>query len=141
MGKHLKAEQLEKIVEIITEWDGKITWNDILDISEEVTGHRFSRPALNAHDDILTAYQANQTADHDARRKQKGRRPKSQALLAAEARIEKLKARNEYLQKINDQLNEKFLIWLSNAVKKNLTETDLEGTGRLSTIDRGRTED
>ncbi len=141
MAKHITSEDVEEIVEKINAWQGKITWKDVEDLCVEVTGHTKTSVALRAHDDILTAYEENKETDHKARSKHKGTRPKSQALLAAEARIAKLQKNNAFLKRLNAQLNEKFLIWAANASKKHLTEADLEGYGHLPFIDRGATEE
>ena len=140
-NKQLTPEDVAEIVEKINAWQFKITWKDIEGLCVEVTGHTKTSVALRAHDDILTAYEDNKETDHEARSKNKGTRPKSQALLAAEARIAKLEKEKAFLKRLNAQLNEKFLVWAANASKKHLTEADLEGHGHLPIIDRGATEE
>ena len=141
MARHLRLKDVPNIINEINAFDGKITWDDVIDIIEEETGIRYKDyRALYKHDDIVTAYNENHArVERDAGRPQ-GTRKKSAEVRLLEARIEKLKAEKQYLESINTQLNEKFLIWAHNAASKKLTEADLEGSGRLPLVDRGKTE-
>lgn len=141
MAKHLQPKHVQGIVNEINAFDGKITWDDVLDIIEEETSIRYKDyRGLYKHDDIVTAYKENHIRDEKGVKNHQGSRKKSAEVRKLEERIEKLKAEKQFLESINAQLNEKFLIWAHNAASKKLTEADLEGSGHLPLIDRQPTE-
>ena len=70
MAKHLQPKHVPGIVNEINAFDGKITWDDVLDIIEEETGIRYKDyRALYKHDDIVTAYKENHIRDEKGGKK------------------------------------------------------------------------
>lgn len=122
--RRLSDDDCSQIARLISSFRGIITWDDVIDLGEEVTGLRYTRQSLEKKDDIRTAY--------DVVRKHIGqdkaghsKKQKSKELVLAEERIAKLVSENKLLEAINAQLREQFVVWAENARKRGLSEADL----------------
>lgn len=114
MARHLTDTDIESICEMITGWDPKtpLTWREIESAVEGRLGHRYTRQALEKRERIKTAYMVrNNVLKNLPERSPRG----SVELLAAQARIDSLKAENERLKVENERLLAQFVRWLYNA--------------------------
>lgn len=136
MAKHLKAADVDAIVDIIRGWPTeKLTWENICEAAAKVIGKTPTRQTLNAHATIKDAYTARKTG-----LKVHGPRDAMPSSLAAAAqRIARLKTENDELSKKNDALLEQFSKWQYNAYKHGMKEHQLNAD--FPRIDRERTED
>lgn len=136
MARHLTDANIETICEMITGWDTKtpLTWREIESAVEGRLGHRYTRQALEKRERIKTAY----TTRSNVLKNLPERSPRgSVELLAAQARIDSLKAENERLKVENERLLAQFVRWLYNATAAGLTKETLNAA--LSWIDREKT--
>lgn len=135
MAKHLSRSDIQKVVNLIREWDEqKITWPAICEVVEPHIGRRPTRQTLNAHEAIVEAYQAKKAA-----LKNEGvakRRPAS--LTIAASRIANLEAEVRELKEQNRLYKQMFTVWQYNAYKRGLSESQLNEP--LPRVDRERTD-
>jgi hypothetical protein len=136
MARHLTDAAIETICEMIDGWDPQtpLTWREIESAVEGRLGHRYTRQALEKRERIKTAYTVrNNVLRNLPERSLRG----SVELLAAQARIDSLKAENERLKIENERLLAQFARWVYNASLHGLDKEQLNAP--LSKIDRERT--
>lgn len=135
MAKHLKAADIDAIVDIIRGWPTeKLTWESICEAAGKVIGKTPTRQTLNAHAPIKDAY----TAKKSGVKVHGPRTAMPSSLAAAAQRIAHLRTENDELTKKNNALLEQFAKWQYNAYKHGLKEHQLNA--ELPRIDRERTE-
>lgn len=133
MSRHLNEHDIERIVELLDGWKGKLTWELLCDACERTINTRPTRQTLAKFQRIAGAYKAV---------KERGREEVESlsippSLNAAAQRIERLTRENERLKRENNELLEQFVVWQYNAHVKGLSEHDLNQG--LPGIDRGQT--
>lgn len=135
MAKHLDNRDINAIVNLIRGWqDEKLTWSAICESAEPLVGKLPTRQSLNAHEAIVTAYQAKKGV-------LKTRGPKKPHLAnmnVAAARIAKLESEIDELKEVNRRYKQRFIIWQYNAYKHGMKEYQLNAP--LPKIDRERTD-
>jgi hypothetical protein len=123
--KHARAERrnlndtdILTILGIIDGWQGKLTYESLLDVIGAQLNHRFSRQAISAHARINSAIKNRKES-----LKNGGdiRQVKSVELQKALEKINRLEAENKRLTKENDDLLTQFTRWAINAHNKGLT--------------------
>lgn len=134
----LSREDSLRIAALIANFRGRITWDDVVALGEEVTGLTYSKPTLWGRDCIRLAYDRSNGKNQPGPKK-RTRRPKSKELSTVEDRLAKTKKVLEEKDALIAQLTEQFLVWAENARKRGVTEADLNA--ELPMVDRGRTED
>lgn len=135
MAKHLTANDVEVVVNLIRGWnEGKLTWDAICDSSAQLIGKRPSRQSLNANQNIKDAYLAKKKGHKVG--VSKPSQPSS--LEVASQRIDNLQAKVYELEEKNRVLLERLVKWQYNAYKYGLQEHQLNEP--LPNIDRERTE-
>jgi hypothetical protein len=119
-GDRLAKDDVDRIVAELEGWSKpKITWRAVvLRVGAALKGRRFSRQALENHDEIYRAYAEAK------RRLRKGLPPAKRKPVAE--RIAALQDANRRLRVENDVLLEMFVTWLQNAQKHGLREEQLE---------------
>ncbi|RUV68243.1 hypothetical protein EOA50_28440 [Mesorhizobium sp. M1A.F.Ca.IN.020.30.1.1] len=121
----LSPDDIDRIVNLLTSWNGKLTWDLLVDKVTAVLGRPYSRQALDAHDSIKIAF------DLAKERVRKGKRASpvspdiSPELATALERVETLRAEVAVLKQQRDGFLETFAVWLYNARNRGLTERDL----------------
>ncbi|MCG9065464.1 hypothetical protein LH425_10495 [Laribacter hongkongensis] len=117
-GKNLTDDAIEQIVRLLDGWQGKLTWEALIDAIVTRLHCKYTRQALHKHERIRVAY---------AMRKQtlgKGQQATVQSAsgLPADAivKIARLEAENQRLEAENQRLLEQFVVWAYNAHTRGL---------------------
>jgi hypothetical protein len=119
-GDRLAKDDVDRIVAELEGWSKpKITWRAVvLRVGAALKGRRFSRQALENHDEIYRAYAGAK------QRLRKGLPPAKRKPVAE--RIAALQDANRGLRAENDRLIEKFVRWEINAQKHGVRPEQLE---------------
>lgn len=133
MARHLNEHDIERIVELLDGWKGKLTWKLLCDACERTINIRPTRQTLAKFQRIVGAYKAVK----ESGREEVEALSIPPVLSIAAQRIERLTRENERLKRENTELLEQFVVWQYNAHAKGLTEHDLNQV--LPGIDRGQT--
>jgi len=135
LAKHLENKDILAIVNLIRGWpEEKLTWSAICKAAEPLVGKLPTRQSLNAHEAIVTAYQAKKEA-------LKGRgtqKPRPASLNIAAARIANLESEIVELKEENRRYKQQFVIWQYNAYKHGMKEHQLNVS--MPKIDRERSD-
>lgn len=121
-AKNLGDADIEGIVGILDGWDGKLTWETLIEVIELRKRVRYTRQALNQHLRIKQAFQLTKERISGSPRAVTNV-PKG--LSAAEAtvvleRFRRLEAENARLKLENERLLEQFVVWAYNASTRGL---------------------
>ena len=122
----LSQERIDAICEIIRDWQGRLTWDDLCQAYEQKTGFLYTRAALNNHIPIKAAYERYCKEPTPVER--------DKELSASKRRVLKLKAKVAELETIRDTLLERLSRWAVNAAERGLDEDFLNRP--LDLIDR-----
>jgi type I restriction-modification system DNA methylase subunit len=118
MARNITDKDIEKILSIIDGWQGKLTYEKLIDAAERPLLHRYTRQALHAHPRIREAIKLRKRLLKDSpEQPQVG----SFELQKAIERIARLEAENQRLKQEVDQLLSQFARWASNAHSKGLS--------------------
>lgn len=132
---NLTYERVERIVAIILEWDGVITWDKLIAAVADRFGQTYTRQALARYADISDVFRLQKSRLKMTPRKD--RRARSPELDAALARAERANRELELLKAQNAALIEQFVRWTYNANMRGLTEAVLNTP--LPKVDRDKT--
>lgn len=113
-AKNLTTANIEKIVNILDGWTGRLTWDLLIDDIAKRTFARYTRQALHKHARIQDAFNLRKVALSSERQpaRKKATTPEVQILLD---KIDRLTAENERLDSENSRLLEQFVRWAHNA--------------------------
>ena len=136
----LTDTEVDKIVNLLTTWQGKLSWELLLRRVRPLLGRDFTRQGLDKQQSISIAFkQAKDRTRIRAKKAPAGGDPDlPPELAAAQRRIENLLAEVELLRAQKDQLLERFGTWLYNARSRGLSEIDLNSP--LPPVDRDKSE-
>ena len=134
MAKHLREADVERVVELLDGWTGKLTWESLSYACASWIGTTPTRQTLASFSRIQGAYRACKQRLKDESQVV----PTPPTLKAAGDRIARLEREKERLQRENRGLLEQFVVWQYNAHIRGLSDKDLNQP--LPTIDRGRTD-
>jgi hypothetical protein len=131
--------EIDKIVQLLTSWTGKLSWDLLRQRVNVLLGRTFTRQGLDKQEIISTAFQ-------QAKDRLRGRPKTSEAkedgvspeLAAARRRIDNLVAEIEVFKSERDRFLEKFATWLYNARSRGISEFDLNTP--LPAVDRDSSE-
>lgn len=134
-ARNLDDRTIEKIVQILDGWSGKLSWDLFVVAIAKVTHITYTRQALNNHARIKDAFTGRKS-------ELTGRSPKSldskpPELKLALQRIIRLQAENERLNRENNNLLNQFIRWAYNASTRNLSKEFLDQP--LPGVNRDRT--
>lgn len=121
----LSDHDIDSIVNILTGWRGKLTWELLVDKVAAVLGRPFTRQGLDYHAAIKRAFTLAKT------RLRKGKHATPQSpdtsveLAIAVDRVDVLQAEVTLLKQERNALLETFATWLYNARNRGLSERDL----------------
>jgi hypothetical protein len=111
---NLDLDRVERIVEIIRGWRGRLTWQALCNEIKRQTGDLYTRQALSKHVPIQAAYDAYQRKPMPAE--------SDKSLSRAEKRIRTLQLKISELEQVRSVLLERFARWAVNAAEAGLTE-------------------
>lgn len=121
-AKNLGDSSIEAIVDVLDGWDGKLTWDLLIEVIKSRLQVQYTRQALNQHLRIKQAFQLTKERISGVPR------PKAdvtKGFSAAEAtvfleRFRRLEAENARLKLENERLLEQFVVWAYNASTRGL---------------------
>lgn len=120
----LTQEYIQKALETLDTWRGKLTWDLLLDELEKAWGTRYSRFTLASHAEIANAFALRKEALRGTLPRSRGE-PKDERLRAALEQAQRFKAKAERLAAENSLLLEQFVTWASNAERKGIPMDEL----------------
>jgi hypothetical protein len=116
----LNEERIEVILATLDEWQGKLTWDLLIDAVAKKTGQRYSRFTLAEYPGIANAFVVRKRVVRESY----GSKPLSardERVQDALERARVQKARADRLQAENQRLLEQFVVWATNADRKGVT--------------------
>ncbi|WP_287926670.1 hypothetical protein [Diaphorobacter sp.] len=116
----LTQEVLQRILDTLDSWQGKLTWDLLLDAVQVLIGHRYSRFTFAEYPEIANAFALKKESLRGTLPRTRGE-PKDERLRAALQQADRLRAKADRLQAENDLLNEQFVTWAINAERKGVT--------------------
>jgi hypothetical protein len=135
MARHLTDSDVERVVELLDGWRGKLMWDALCGACLSVINRKPSRQTLDRSTRISSAFKA--TKERLKNELLEG--PKlPPTLRAAAQRLERLTNENDRLKRENAQLLEQFVVWQYNAHCKGMTRDEL--CRPLPAVDLGDTE-
>lgn len=134
-GKNLTDDAIEQIVRILDGWEGKLTWELLIDVLVTRLHCEYTRQALHKHERIRAAYTLRKGSLRGHRDVTVSRG--SGALADAMGRIARLEAENQRLEAENQRLLEQFVVWAYNAHTRGLDKKFLSQP--LPRVNRGQT--
>ena len=134
----LSSDDIDQIVNVLTGWRGKLTWDRLVDKIAAVLGRTYTRQALNAHDQIKRAFDLAKRRARDGKRIDPAPPHGSPELVTALDRVEILRAEVALLKQERDGFLETFATWLYNARNRGLSERDLNQP--LPAVERHRSD-
>lgn len=111
---------LQQVLDTLDGWQGKLTWELLLDAVEARVGHRYSRFTFAEYPEIANAFALKKEGLREGGPRPRGE-PKDERLRAALQQVDRLRAKAERLQAENDLLTEQFVTWAINAERKGVT--------------------
>lgn len=130
-SENLDDEKIEKIVQILDGWSGKLTWNKLIDEIALHLKNQYTRQTLAKHTRIKSAYELIKGNKLDTEKK-KIYTPIEINVLIQE--LEKIKAENKRLKKEKQDLLAQFARWTYNSYAKGISKEELDKP--LPIIDR-----
>jgi hypothetical protein len=135
-ARNLDDSAIEKIVQILDGWNGKLSWELFIVQIEKVTHNLYTRQALDKHGRIKDAFIARKVALGG--RDRTLFENKSPEMQLAQQRIARLEAENERLNNENTTLLNQFIRWAYNAHSRGLDQTFLNSP--LPSVNRERSD-
>lgn len=121
-SKNLTDDMIYKIVKLLDSWNGKLTWDTLLDTIALRLYQRYTRQTLHKHERIRAAYSQRKEALSNSSNKavvpQVGHKLDDEII----RKIGRLEAENQRLEAENQQLLEQFVVWAYNAHVRGLTK-------------------
>ncbi len=119
-GKNLTDDAIQQIVRLMDGWEGKLTWEALIDAIVTRLHCKYTRQALHKHERIRAAYALRKESLGGQR--QAAVRSGSGQLTDVMARIARLEAENQRLDAENQRLLEQFVVWAYNAHTRGLNK-------------------
>lgn len=119
-AEDLNEERIEVILATLDAWQGKLTWDLLIDAVATKTGQRYSRFTLAEYPGIANAFAVRKRVV----REKAGSRPLSardERVQDALERARVQRVRADRLQAENQRLLEQFVVWATNAERKGVT--------------------
>ena len=134
-GKNLTDDAIEQIVRLLDGWEGKLTWDALIDATVSRLHYKYTRQALYKHERIRTAFALRKASLGGGAEKtvRRGYRQETEAI----TKIARLEAENQRLQYENQRLLEQFVVWAYNAHTRGLDKEFLSQP--LPRVNRGQT--
>lgn len=121
MARHITSKDVKTTKDILDGWQGKLTWDLLVDALEKRIGFKTTRQAMSRNEEIKEAFN-----DRKKSLSTTGSfRSRPQSLKIAADRLDRKEAVIERLTKENQRLLEQFEVWLYNATKHGMTKEQL----------------
>lgn len=117
----ITQDVFQQVLDILDGWQGKLTWNLLLDAVEKFVGHRYSRFTFADYPEIANAFALKKDRLRGTLTQKNRGIPRDERLRAALEQIDRLRARADRLQAENNLLCEQFVTWAINAERKGVT--------------------
>jgi hypothetical protein len=134
----LSPNDIDYIVNLLTSWRGKLTWELVVDKVAAVLGRSYTRQALDAHVEIKRAFDLAKRRTREGKRVDPLSPHVSPELATALDCVETLRAEVALLRQERNGFLETFATWLYNARNRGLSERDLNQP--LPAIERHRSD-
>lgn len=121
---NLTPQRIDKIIDIIHGWEGRLTWPALIKAVAAKMHATYTRQALFKQERIRVAYEIYRVSKPNAA----VGKPVSAALKASMERIQRLELENAELKKREALLLEQFVRWAYNASTRGLSEVFLNQT-------------
>ena len=139
MSYHLQPLEIQAITNLVSRWEGKITWDLVTEKCRTQFGIKISRQALSSHESIHRAFSDYKKAGGGkSTGKVVKQNSRPQSLKAASDRIDRLEKEIERLERENRLYKEMFIIWQKNARNRNISIEELSRP--LVAVDKDRTD-
>lgn len=119
----LTNEKINIALKLLDGWSGKLTWDRFLALLEVDLGHKYTKAALLRHAKFKASWDKRRWAENDD--SDGNNNFGNQGLAIALEKIKKLEQTIARLENDNNLLNEKFVIWATNASNKGITFDEL----------------
>ncbi|RJG12188.1 hypothetical protein D3879_02380 [Pseudomonas cavernicola] len=126
-AKNLTDADIEVIVKVLDGWEGKLTWELLIEAIESRVYLRYTRQALFNHERIRLAFQrykGRPSGEAEVAEHQDKALSKTVVWKKLE-RLKRLEAENARLLEENNRLLEQFVVWAYNAHLRGLDEASL----------------
>lgn len=130
----MTAERIKKIVSILDNWGGRLTWSLLIASIERQTRQLYSRQALFAHTEISIAFASKKRLLAWSGKQEPYLSPE---LKAAQSKIASLESTVERQGTLIATYEQQFVLWTYNASTQNLSLDFLNRP--MSLVDRGQT--
>lgn len=134
----LSPADIDHIVNLLTSWRGKLTWELLVDKVTAVLGRSYTRQALDAHDAIKRAFDLAKKRARESKHADLMPSHIAPELVIALDRVETLRAEVTLLKQERDRYLQTFATWLYNARNRGLSERDLNQP--LPAVERHRSD-
>lgn len=114
MKRHLHDNHIAIMVGILDSWNGKLTWEALVNTVYIQFGYRYSRQALERHERIKRAFQLRKKS-LIGKQTELSTEVKSAIVVALEKKVKDLEAKNMRLEDELNRLLEQFFRWQYNA--------------------------
>ena len=121
----LSVDDVDRIVSILTSWQGKLTWDLLVIKVTAVVGRPFTRQALDGHAGIKRAFGLAKERAREGKSTVFKSVDISPELATALQRVDNLRSEVILLKHERNSFLETFATWLYNARNRGLTERDL----------------
>lgn len=119
----LTKERIDVALKLLDGWTGKLTWPRFLAMLELDLGHKYTKAALLRHARFKDSWDKRRWSENPERDEQNSFG--NYGLQVALKKIVKLEKTIERLENDNNLLNEKFVVWATNAANKGMTIEEL----------------
>lgn len=119
----LTNERIDIALKLLDGWNGKLTWSHFLAILEIDLGHKYTKAALLRHSRFKDTWDKRRWIENPDRNEKNNFG--NSGLQTALEKIAKLEKTIERLENDNNLLNEKFVVWATNAANKGITLEEL----------------
>jgi hypothetical protein len=119
----LTKERIDIALKLLDGWAGKLTWPRFLAMLEVDLGHKYTKAALLRHSRFKDSWDKRRWSENPERDEKNSFG--NHGLQVALKKIVKLEKTIERLENDNNLLNEKFVVWATNAANKGITIEEL----------------
>ncbi|MGN4152649.1 hypothetical protein ACS0Y3_19935 [Burkholderia gladioli] len=116
----LTDERIKLVLDTLDGWNGKLTWDLLIEAVRKATGITYSRFTFAEYPQIANAFSLRKDALRGTWKVESGA-PRDERIRAALAQVERYKAKVERLEAENQLLKEQFVTWAHNAERKGVT--------------------
>lgn len=119
----LTKERIDIALNLLDGWIGKLTWPRFLAMLEVDLGHKYTKAALLRHPRFKDAWDKRRWTENPERNERNDFG--GYGLQTALEKIKKLENTIKRLENDNNLLNEKFIVWSTNAANKGMSLEEL----------------